>query len=143
MKKTYGTKMGSRGIIIKHINDVATKMEKKLMACKLQKCCKEEVPTGFFATATQCENNTMLNWAPYLLNLFLDDYKDAQDLGTEFHNSRLIMLIMLIGWKELTYSYLCDRVGRCRATHYTLHRFKLSRRHSKGIGRRSRKSRKN
>jgi hypothetical protein len=61
----------------------------------------------------------MLSWAPYLLNLFLDDCKDAQDLGTEFHYSWLIVLIALIGWGEPTYSHFCDRVGKFHATRYT------------------------
>jgi hypothetical protein len=120
MKKTYGTERGSRGIIIKQISDATTKMTKKLMACKvLCKFHKEEVPTGVVAVATQCENDTMLSWAPYLLNLFLDECKDAQDLGTEFHYSWMMILITLIGWKEPPYSYLCDRVGCCRTTWYT------------------------
>jgi hypothetical protein len=47
MKKTYGIERGSHGIIIKQISDVATRMEKKLMACKLlYKCHKEEVLAG-------------------------------------------------------------------------------------------------
>jgi hypothetical protein len=90
------------------------------MACKLlHKCRKEEVPTGVVTTTTQCTNDTMLSWAPYLLNLFLDDCKDAQDLGTKFHYSWLMILIALIGWKEPPYSYFCNRVGRCHATRYT------------------------
>jgi hypothetical protein len=107
-------------IIIKWISDATTRMETKLMACKLlHKCRKEEVPAGVVATTTQCANDTMLSWAPYLLNLFLDDCKDAQDLGTKFHYSWLMILIALIGWKEPPYSYFCDRVGRCHATWYT------------------------
>jgi hypothetical protein len=83
MKKTYGTERGSCEIIIKWIRDIATKMETKLMACKiLHKCRKEDVPTGVVTTTTQCANDTMLSWAPYLLNMFLGDSKDAQDLGT-------------------------------------------------------------
>jgi hypothetical protein len=60
----------------------------------------------------------MLSWAPYLLNLFLDDCKDVKDLGTDFHYSWLMILITLIGWKEPPYSYFCDRVGQCCATWY-------------------------
>jgi hypothetical protein len=60
-----------------------TRLETKLMACKLlRKCRKEEAPTGVIAAATQCMKGTLLSWSPYLLNLFLDDCKDAQDLGT-------------------------------------------------------------
>jgi hypothetical protein len=83
MKKKYGTERGSRGIIIKRISDIATRMATKIMACKLlRKCRKEEVSVGVVAAAAQCVEGTTLSWAPYLLNLFLDDCKDAQDLGT-------------------------------------------------------------
>jgi hypothetical protein len=51
----------------------------------------------------------MINWAPYLLNLFLDDCKDAQDLGTKFHYSWLIMLIAIMGWKEPNYVLFSTR----------------------------------
>jgi hypothetical protein len=44
-----------------------------------------------------------MRWEPYLLNLFLDDYKDAQDLGTEFHYSCLFTLIAFMGWREPRY----------------------------------------
>jgi hypothetical protein len=83
MKKKYGTNRGTRGIIIKRINDVATQLGAKILACKmLRKCCREEVPAGVVAVAAQCAEGTTVSWAPYLLNLFLDDCKDAQDLGT-------------------------------------------------------------
>lgn len=120
MKKTYGTERSSRGIIIKRIGDTVTRMATKLMACKmLRKCCKEEVHDGVVAVAAQCASGTLLSWAPYLLNLFLDDYKDAQDLGTKFHYSWLILLIALIEWKEPPYSHFCEWIGRCRAAQYT------------------------
>jgi hypothetical protein len=35
MKKKYGTNRGARGIIIKRINDVATQMGTKILACML------------------------------------------------------------------------------------------------------------
>jgi hypothetical protein len=59
------------------------KMGAKIMDCKLlRKCHKEEVPVGVVAVVAQCAEGTRVRWAPYLLNLFLDDYKDVQDLGT-------------------------------------------------------------
>jgi hypothetical protein len=46
MKNDYTIEPGSCDIIIKHISDKATKMEKKMMFYKiLRKCRKEEVPT--------------------------------------------------------------------------------------------------
>jgi hypothetical protein len=96
-----------------------TWMATKILACKmLRKCCKEEVPTGVVAAAAQCTNGTSLSWAPYLLNLFLEDCKDVHYLGTEFHYSWLLMLITLMGWRESPYSYFCEWIGRCHATRY-------------------------
>jgi hypothetical protein len=119
MKKKYGTKRGSRGIIIKRISDAVTRMATKIMACKLlRKCRKEEVPAGVVAAATQCAEGTTLSWAPYLLNLFLDDCKDAQDLGTKFHYSWLLILIALIRWKEPKYSFFATRPNPFHATRY-------------------------
>jgi hypothetical protein len=46
MKKKYGTDRGTRGIIIKRINDVMTQLGEKILACKmLRKFHKDEVPT--------------------------------------------------------------------------------------------------
>jgi hypothetical protein len=110
MKKKYGTERGTRGIIIKQISDIATKMAAKIMACKLlKKCRKEEVSAGVVAVAAQCVEGTTFSWAPYLLNLFLEDCKDAQDLGTEIHYSWLIMLIAIMGWQELKYAFFTTR----------------------------------
>jgi hypothetical protein len=78
MKKTYMTERGSCRINIKRINETATGMAKTLIACKLLcKFHKEEVPAGVVTTTTQCANETMISWASYLLNLFLDECKDA------------------------------------------------------------------
>jgi hypothetical protein len=83
MKKKYGTERGSRGFIIKRISDIEKRMAKKIMACKLlRKCHREEVHVGVVANVAQCAEGTTLSWALYLLNLLLDDCKDAQDLGT-------------------------------------------------------------
>jgi hypothetical protein len=101
MKKKYGMQRGSCGIIIKRISDTTTWMATKLMTCKLlRKCRNEEVFAGVVITEAQCENNTMLSWAPYLLNLFLYDCKDVHDLGTKFHFSWLMILIALIRSRE-------------------------------------------
>jgi hypothetical protein len=83
-------------MIIKNINDPTTEFATKLMACKiLRKCCKEEVHAGVVAPTTECAKGTILSWAPYLLNLFLEDCRDAQDAGTKFHYSWLFILIAL------------------------------------------------
>jgi hypothetical protein len=55
MKNKYGTDRGTRGIIIKRINDVATQMAAKILACKLlRKCRREEVSVGVVAVVAQC-----------------------------------------------------------------------------------------
>ena len=83
MKKKYDNEMGTRGIIIKRITDATTQLGMKLLPCKLlRKSHREKVPAGVVAVANQCVEGTSMRWTPYLLNLFLDDYKDAQYLGT-------------------------------------------------------------
>jgi hypothetical protein len=119
MNNTYGIERGSHRIIIKRINGIATRLATKIMACKLLwKCCKEEFHVGVVMAATKCAEATMLSSAPYLLNLFPKDFKYAQDLGTEFHYSWLLMLIALIGWREPKYTCFCERTSCCHATRY-------------------------
>jgi hypothetical protein len=114
MNNKYITEMGSHRIIIRCISDIATRMDTKIMACKfLRKCRKEEVSVGVVVAATQCVEGTTLSWAPYLLNLFLDDYKDVQDLGTKFHYSWLLILIVVMEWKEPKYSFFVARPKPC------------------------------
>jgi len=62
---------------------------------------------------------SLLRWALYLLKLFLDNYKDAQDLGTKFHYAWLIILISLVGWGEHKYHGFYPRPGKWCATKYT------------------------
>jgi hypothetical protein len=66
------------GIIIKCISDPRTRLATKQMACKLLRMFhKEQVFVGVIAATTQCVEGTMLSWVPYLLDLFLDYYKDT------------------------------------------------------------------
>jgi hypothetical protein len=110
MKNKYGTTRGTRGIIIKQIRNTTTQLGTNILACKLLiKCHKDEVPAGVIAVAAQCAEGTSMIWAPYLLNLFQVDCKDAQDLGTEFHYSWLITLIAFIGWREPEYVIFCTK----------------------------------
>jgi hypothetical protein len=98
IKNKYDTERGSRGIIIKQINEPTTRFATKLMACKLlRKCRKEESPAGVISAVVQCTKGSLHSWTPYLLKLFLDDCKDAQDLGSEFHYPWLIIFITLVG----------------------------------------------
>jgi hypothetical protein len=117
MKKTYGTKRGSLRIIIKCISDTTTRLATKIMVCTfLRKYFKEEVLAEVITATKQCTKGTMLSWASYLLNLFVEDCRDAQDLGTWFHYSWILILITLIGWKEPQYTYFCEQTIHCRAT---------------------------
>jgi hypothetical protein len=70
------------------------------------------------SSCAQCTKGVMFSWAPYLLNQFLIDCRDAQDNGTEFHYSWLLILIALVGWKEPKFSYFVDRKGKCYAVRY-------------------------
>jgi hypothetical protein len=120
IKEKYGTERGNRGIRISDINDPVTRFSTRLLGCKLMhKCRKEEVPAGVVAAAAQCTKGSSMSWAPYLLNSFLEDCKDTQDWGSEFHYSWLLILIALVGWKEPTYNMFLQRIGKCGTTRYT------------------------
>jgi hypothetical protein len=78
VKAQFDTTRGNRGIIIKEINDNATRFTSKLMVCKLlRKCRIEEAPTGVIVVVAQCAKGMMFNWASYLLNQFLLDCRDT------------------------------------------------------------------
>jgi hypothetical protein len=62
MNKKYRTDRGTRGIIIKSINDVTTQLGVKILACKLlRKCHREVVPVGFVSVAAQCTEGTSMS----------------------------------------------------------------------------------
>jgi hypothetical protein len=110
MKKKYGTARGTRGIIIKWINNEATQLGANILSRKLlRKFRKDEVPVRVIEVADQCAEGTFVRWVPYLLNLFQVDCKDTQDLGTEFHYSWLLTLIAFMGWREPEYVVFCTR----------------------------------
>jgi hypothetical protein len=135
MNKKYGTDRGTRGIIIKRINDVAPQLGMKILAYKLlRKFHREEVPVGVVAVVAQCTKGTIVSWAPYLLNLFLDDYKDAQDLGIYFHYSWLITLIAFMGWREPRYVVFCTGPKPNQGSIYLLLRSRLDARNKRSNG---------
>jgi hypothetical protein len=87
------------------ISEPKTRLETKLMAYKLlRKCHKEEVPTCIVEAVAQCTKGTALIWIPYLLNLFLDDFKYAHYMGTKVNYSWIIISIALVGWKHPKYT---------------------------------------
>jgi hypothetical protein len=52
MKKKYGIDRGTRGIIIKRINNVMTRLGTKILSYKqLRKCRKDEAPAGVIIVA--------------------------------------------------------------------------------------------
>jgi hypothetical protein len=108
-----------RGIVINRINEPFTSTETKLMACKLlRKCCKEEAPTWVITVVTQCTKWTLLSLNPSLVNLFLDDSKDEQDLGTNFHYLWLIILVALVGWRHPKFNMFFQRIGNYWVSEY-------------------------
>jgi hypothetical protein len=70
----------------------------------MRKCPKRRSARRSSSSCTQCAKGSSMSWAPYLLNSFLEDCKDAQDWGSEFHYSWLLILIALMGWQEPTYT---------------------------------------
>jgi hypothetical protein len=77
------------------------------------------VLVGVVVVVAQCAKGSSMIWGPYLINSFLEDFKDVQDWGSKFHYSWLLILIALIGWHEPTYTMFLTRTGKCGTTHYT------------------------
>jgi hypothetical protein len=46
-----------------------------------------------------------MNWEKFLVNQFLQDCTEAQEKGTEFHYTWLLILIALVRWKYISYYY--------------------------------------
>jgi hypothetical protein len=84
----------------------------------LRKYQKQEALVGIIAIVMQCTKGVMFSWVPYLLNQFLIDRIDAQENGTEFHYSWMIILIALAGWKEPKLSSFLDSMGKCYVNIY-------------------------
>jgi hypothetical protein len=119
VKDQFGTDKGSRGMIIKSINDPSKIFMTNMISCKLlRKFCMEKAPARMVAIVTQCAMGAILSWAPYFLNLFLEDFIDAQDSGMKFHCLWLLILIALVAWEETKYSTFLYRRGKCCATRY-------------------------
>jgi hypothetical protein len=73
----------------------------QVLACNfLQKCHKDKVLVVVIATTNKFVERIQMNWATYLVNLLLQDYMEAQEKGIEFHYSWLLILIVLVEWKE-------------------------------------------
>jgi hypothetical protein len=119
VKEKFGTSRRNRGIVLKDIKNNATRFTNKLMDCKLlRKFHKEEELAGFIVVVMHCMKGVMFSWKPYPMNQFLIDCRDTQDNGTEFHYSWLVILIVLVGWKEPKFSLFLDRMGKCYVARY-------------------------
>jgi hypothetical protein len=56
--------------------------------------------TGFVVDLTgKCVEGMQMNWVNYLVNELEKDFREAQDLGYEFHYNWLIILITFVAWK--------------------------------------------
>ena len=67
----------------------------------MRKCRPYEVPAPVIKIAANCAEGYSYNWAAYIAKEFLEDVHDVQEKGIPFHYSWLIVLITLVGWKEL------------------------------------------
>jgi hypothetical protein len=96
--------MGKRGLDVKNISDDNIRFATHVMSCKmLQKCRKDEVPATVIAATEKCIEGVQMNWATFLVNQFLKDCIEAQEKGTKFHYAWILILFVLVGWKERGY----------------------------------------
>jgi hypothetical protein len=64
------------------------------------KCRKDRAPIGVIATVEKCIAGVQMSWEMFLLNQFLIYYREDQDKGMEFHYSWLLILIILVSWRD-------------------------------------------
>jgi hypothetical protein len=60
-----------------------------------------------------------MNWTTFLLNQFLIDCEEVQDKGTKFHCSWILIIIILLAWREPDDNqFLGIKAKPLLATHY-------------------------
>jgi hypothetical protein len=97
MKEKYGMHKGACGLDVERINDDYVNFLTQVLDCKLlRKCHKYQVPTGVIPRAEKCTARVHMNWANFLVNQFLTDYREAQEKGMELHYAWLLILIALV-----------------------------------------------
>ena len=85
------------------INDYTVWFTVKVLSSKLlQKMKSNQCTAGMIAAEELCAVGVQLNWSQYILNELLADAKEAQDKGSTFHYSWLLILISFVAWEEPT-----------------------------------------
>ena len=65
-----------------------------------------------------CAEGVQINWSQFLLNELLQDASLAQEEGTSFHYSWLLILISFIVWSKLEDYQQVYLPIRCRGARY-------------------------
>jgi hypothetical protein len=96
MKEKYGKYRGVHGLNVAKITNDTIRFVTQVMTCKLlRKCRKDHIPATTIVATKKCVERVMMNWLTFLFNHFLMDYMEAQEKGTKFHYSWLLILIAL------------------------------------------------
>ena len=74
----------------------------------MRKCRPNEVHAPIVSIAANCAKGYSYKWAEYIAREFLEDVCDAQEKGRPFHYSWLLVLIVLVGWREPTEEQFVD-----------------------------------
>lgn len=85
----------------------------------MQKFRENEVPTTMVSLATQCSTRFQFNQVSYLCKYFLKFCREVQEEGKTYHYTCLIIIIMLISWKDMEESKFPPiKLYVCEATEY-------------------------
>jgi hypothetical protein len=119
-KDKYDTNRGEHNLDVEIINDDIFRFSMQVLAYKLlRKFHKDQVPIGVIATVVKCVAGVQMNWVKFLVNQLLMDSKEAQDKGTKFHYTCLLILISLVSWRELKDTQFLGVAKKpCLATRY-------------------------
>ena len=97
MKQDYGLLKGSRGYSINSITNRSVQFYVHIFAGKIiWKCHIEEVSAPVVYFLAKCSKGDVFNWAGYLCNKFLADFREAQEEGKQLPYIWLLLLIVLM-----------------------------------------------
>ena len=74
----------------------------------MRKCRLTKVPALIVSIAANCAEGYSYKWAEYIAREFLEHVHEAQEKGRPFHYSWLLVLIAMVGWREITEAQFVD-----------------------------------
>ena len=101
LKRNYDVVRDKHAYISKTINDKFVRVAAKFLAVKMvRKNILNQCTLGVIACTKKCVEGVQMNWSLFLLNQLKEDAMLVQEGKRSFTYSRLLIVIVLVGWME-------------------------------------------